>query len=173
MRWFIPVMQFLWGFAQGYSKSQREQQVVGHNGFGEFGGGYDWGEHMQSLTVTGARLMKLKSTSAAFELQINEAIYVIILLHQGSTVQLSVCSAITFPCGQAPRDISAGLARVNRQMERCDYELINGDNGDFYCVQSRIGLDRLTPDSFYIAVNDMLPHVLALEKYLLEHGYAR
>jgi hypothetical protein len=174
MNWVIPLVQFLYGFSQGYTQSRQERQGLRQHGIENFSDGdYDWHEHMNALSATGATLVRVKPNSAMFELQVQGGRYPIILLRQGQTVLISACSGITFPSGRAPRDISAGLVRVNRRLERCDYELINGDDGDFYCVQARINLESLSPDAFYAGVNEMLPHVLVLDKYLLENGYAR
>lgn len=170
--WLLPLLQIASAFFRGFEQGQadrlagRRLQYDGH-------AGYDWEQHMRGLSVaSGLPLLRLKPTSAAFNLDVRGDTYVVVLLLQGQTALFSVCSGITFPWGCAPRDISAGLARVNHRLERCDYELINGDGGDFYCVQSRIRLDSLTPDVFQAGINEMLPNVLMLDKYLLDNGYA-
>jgi hypothetical protein len=172
MNWLLPLAQFLYGFSQGYVQSRRERQGLRQHEIEDYGGD-DWEQRIVALSATGASLLKVKPNSAMFGLDIQGGHYAVVLLRQGQSVQMSVCSGITFPSGRAPRDISAGLARMNQQLDRCDYKLINGDDGDFYCVQSRIRLELLNPDSFYVAVNDLLPHVLILDKYLLDNNYAR
>jgi len=169
MSWAIPLLQFAYGFFPEVEKN------YGHRQAGRrFQPGYDWQQHMMALSnATGLRLVLVKVTSAVFDLQVNGQSYPVVLLFQGHTALISVCSCITFPSGRAPRDISAGLLRVNSWLERCDYELVQDNDGDFYCVQSRISLERLSTDAFAAGINETLPHVLMLEKYLLENNYAR
>jgi hypothetical protein len=171
MNWVIPVLQFAYGFFRGVEQGYADQQA-GRNL--QYEAEYDWQQQMTALSnATGLPLVSVKATSAAFNLQVRGQSYVVVLVWQGDTALISICSRISFPSGRAPREISAGLSRVNRQLERCDYELVQGDDGDFYCVQSRIRLERLSPDAFQAGINEMLPHVLMLDKYLLENGYAR
>lgn len=170
--WLLPLLQIAYGFFRGFEQGQADR-LAGRRLF-DGHAGYDWGQHMTGLSrATGLPLVSLKPASAAFNLEVRGDAYVVVLLLQGQTALFSVCSAITFPRGGAPRDISAGLARVNHGLERCDYELVSGDVGDFYCVQSRVRLDMLTPDVFQAGINEMLPHVVKLDEFLLDNGYAR
>ena len=124
MNWLIPLVQFLYGFSKVYAQSRRERQGLRQHEIEEYGGDDDWEQRIVALSATGASLLKVKPNSAMFGLDIQGGHYAVVLLRQGRTLQLSVCSGITFPCGRAPRDISAGLARVNQGLERCDYELV-------------------------------------------------
>jgi len=168
MNWALPLIQLLYNVTRRYAQSG---QGVRH-GIEDHSDG-DWQQRMVALSTTGATLLHVKPDSAMFDLEIQGSNYAVVLLRRGGTVLITLCSCITFPRGRAPRDVSAGLSRMNRQLERCDYELLHGDNGDFYCVQCQINLERLSPDTFYAGVNNMLPHVMMLDKYLLENDYAR
>jgi hypothetical protein len=173
MSWVIPLLQFAYGFFCGVEQGYADLQT-GRRLQYDVQPEYDWQEHMVTLSSEmGLRLVRVKSDSAVFEVQVHGQSYVVVLLRQGQTALISVCSCITFPNGRAPRDISAGLSRVNRRLERCHYELVNGDDGDFYCVQSRINLGRLSPDALSAGINEMLPHELMLDKYLVDNDYAR
>ena len=172
MSWVIPLLQFAYGFCRGVEQGYADRQA-GRRLQYEVQSDYDWQQHMVALSnATRLPLVRLKPSSAVFDLQVRGQSYGVVVLCQGQTALISVCSCITFPSGRAPRDISAGLARVSKRLERCDYELVQGDDGDFYCVQSRISLERLSPDAFSAGINEMLPNVLMLEKYLLENNYA-
>jgi hypothetical protein len=172
MNWVIPVLQFAYGFFRGAQQGYTDRQA------GRFSPGghssYDWHQHMTALAeATGATLLSIKARYATFDVPHHGQNYMTIVVPDGNVAVVSVCSSITFPQGCAPQGISAALERVNQNLEQCAYDMISSHRGDVYCVQSRIHLDRLSPEVFVAMINDLLIHVEMLDKHLLKNGFVR
>jgi hypothetical protein len=82
MNWLIPLVQFLYGFSQGYAQSQRERQGLRQHEIEDYGGD-DWQQRIVALSATGASLVKVKPNSAMFDLEIQGGHYPVVLVRQG------------------------------------------------------------------------------------------
>lgn len=171
MSWLEQLGAFAIGFAQGFSQ---QCAVQGRASAGAHHASYDFQSLMYALAeASGLRLLRVRQRSASFALSADGKERLAVVIVTGEMIELSVCSAITFPSGRAPMDVARGLARKNEELSGCKFDLVEGDDGAFFTFDTTIGAGSLTPAFFVSALREMVPCIASFDRLLLENGYAR
>ena len=163
MSWLKSAVEFGFGFLEGYAQSRAERHEH-QQGFADF---------MAYLSrETRYTAVSINQASATFTAAVGRNSYPIVVLLKGDDVLLSVVSLITFPRDRAPRSVCNYLKSRNRELPHCDYDLLEGDDGDKFFVKCKVRAPALTPALFEAAIDELLPLVVGLDRFLLEQGYA-
>ena len=165
MSFFEEIGAFVVGFAQGFSQQCADQAP-------EDQGSHRFQSLMHALAEAASlRLLRVRHCSASFALSGNSTERMVVVVRKGRMIELSVCSAITFASGWAPREVARGLARKNEQLSGCKFDLAESDQGEFFTFDTTIHAGNLTPDFFVSALREMVPCIVSLDQYLTANGY--
>jgi hypothetical protein len=171
MHWGIALAQFAVGFVRGAAQGYAEEEAARGSQRLVYGPGF--GPLMQELAErTIIPLVSLNPTRATFRLSMRDGDYIIPVAQQNDKALIAVCSQIMFPPGRTPADVCRMLAGRNHELPRCDYDVLDTDDGAVFCVRGQMRISGLTPASFVEALHEMVPCITALDAFLLDHGYA-
>jgi hypothetical protein len=108
----------------------------------------------------------------ALPIDINGDNYTFILAQTGASVRLSACSNVKFPPGRLPRAVISHLAQQNKELDFCDYDVINSRKHSYFCIQSTVQWNRLTAAIIQTAIRELVGRIAALDTVMVREGYA-
>jgi hypothetical protein len=164
MSWFKRAVEYGAGFIEGYVQGRVEQSNR-QPGFAE---------HMAYLgRETRYPAVNIDRNAATFSAPVGGAAYAVVVVVMGDFVSINVASGIAFPRNQIPRNVRRFLMDQNRELPRCDFDILEAHDGDKFFLKCKVRAEALTPPAFEAAVGELLPLMVAVDRWLLEQGYAQ
>jgi hypothetical protein len=127
----------------------------------------------QLAQYAGLRVVNIGNNSATFGVEMNGREHAIVFVYRGDVVSINVLSGIIFPRGRVPTEVCQVLADESRNLGYCEFDVLDGDDGSRFYIKARVRPDQLTPAVFEEIVADTAPKIHAVDRLLLNHGYAR
>jgi hypothetical protein len=150
------------GFLQGYAQAAADQRNQP-----------SFADCMAYLArETGHRLSMVREISAWFDIEAGSETYSVVVVLKGDEVSINAMSNLTFARGRAPSDICEFLVEHNKTLAHCDFDLLNGTEGDKFIIKAKVRCEALTPTVFEAALREMVPRMIAFDHVLVQKGYA-
>jgi hypothetical protein len=160
-QWLKYAVEFGVGFLDGYVQSQVERRDR-----------LTFVDAMLRLCrETGYRVEFVDSITAVFEIPAGGESRSVVVVERGEFAVINAMSSIMFPSGQAPSDVCRLLQVQNRQLARCDFDLYTGRDGDHFFVKTSVRRSVLTSATFEAATQEVVSHVVDLDRMLVRSGY--
>jgi hypothetical protein len=161
--------EFFSGFVSGFFGEPARRRSPGRSAEHV---GYDFHRHMRELAeATGLRVGSFRPDSVMFVAPVTGNSCHVGLVFQGGHVLMYAFSNYTFPLGQVPDEIQEIMQARNARMPRCDYDVLDDDEASHCCVTTRVAARDLTPAVFEGALGEIVPPILGMDDFLVEHGY--